>query len=84
VAGPGGTVRARSAVASPRYPHRTLVECIRHHALAISTMYPKDWTLGHLVGLPTLPGALDLYPYGRYHDCSRRFFLVLLHRQRPE
>ena len=25
----------RSAVASPRYPHRTLFEFIRHHALAI-------------------------------------------------
>ena len=44
---------------------------------------PKDWMVGHLAGLPAMSRPLDLYPYGRYHDCSRCFFLVLLQRQRP-
>jgi hypothetical protein len=43
----------------------------------------KDSMADHLAGLPAMSRPLDLYPYGRYHDCSRCFFLVLLQRQRP-
>ena len=43
----------------------------------------KDSMADHLAGLPAMSGPLDLYPYGRYHHCSRCFFLVLLQRQRP-
>ena len=43
----------------------------------------KDSMADHLAGLPAMSGPLALYPYGRYYDCSRRFFLVLLQQQRP-
>jgi hypothetical protein len=43
----------------------------------------KDSMADHLAGLPTMSRLLDHYPYVRYHDCSRCFFLVLPQRQRP-
>ena len=40
----------------------------------ISPVDPKYRVVGHLGGLPTLSGALDLCSDDRYHDCSRSFF----------
>jgi hypothetical protein len=34
----------------------------------------NDSMADHLAGLPAMSRTLDLYPYGRYHDCSRCFF----------
>jgi hypothetical protein len=39
--------------------------------------------VSHLASPLTPPGLLDLHPSGYYHYCSRSFFLVLPHRQRP-
>ena len=38
--------------------------------------------VSNLAGSLTPSRSLDLHPSGYYHNCSRRFFLALPHRQR--